>query len=66
MTKEICKGITRYFIGDIDDPRLDEIQTSAYFRDFDECASWHKECLGMGFYEENTRVYTVKITLCED
>lgn len=65
--KEICKEITRYFIGDVDDPRLEERGGDGFHSDKKSCENWRKELEDMGVYgDKPSRVYTVKITLCED
>lgn len=64
--KEICREITRYFIGGVDDPRLEDRDGNAFHEDRAECENWRKELEGMGLYkDEPSRVYAVKITLVD-
>jgi len=65
--KEICKEITRYFIGDIDDPRLDELEGERFFSDKSQCEEGRLMLVDMNMdYDTPSKVYTVKITLHED
>lgn len=66
-TKEICKEVTRYFIGYVDDPRLDLRADGSLQSNKVKCEKWLKELDGRGVYgDKPTRVYTVKITLIDD